>query len=438
MRAPAVVLAVALAAACARGGDRTAAGAGPPPLVIGRFADDYGNAFRISPALFEQLPRNRFHIVEWNAAEQYFLARNDAGNSSDSGLWTRVDWMPLTGMEPYTWGFCMTAYRAPTLDSARATTPAVRSVPRRGCAGFPFSRMRVQPVDAGPDTAAMFAMAQALAADSLRGRGPWTPENEHVARYLAARLTALGARPAIGGSILVPFASPPRPADTVYNVVGVLPARGGSVGGQRVGLTAHFDHLGVAAPDERGDSIYNGFLDAALPVAMVLDVARRYAAAPGTKPLVVAFFNLEEQGLLGSLALAGSRPRPLGELAVLIGVDAGSPAGEAVTWQLMGGAPEHAAARIADSLARARGWTTTSTPPRAISDVFPFSQLGVPILFPIPGRTWRGYTDAQRSDAMARFDHYHKPADEARRDFPLTGTWYFADWLWSIVSVVSR
>ena len=302
------------------------------------------------------------------------------------------------------------------------------------CASAP--RDRIAPD--GPDTTAIFAAAQALSADSMRGRGPWTPENERATRWLAARLAMLGAQPVIGQSVLVPFTAPPRPTHTVYNVVGVLPARNGLTDGPRIGITSHLDHLGVGAPDARGDSIYNGFLDAALPVAMVLDVARRYAAAPGARPLVVALFNLEEQGLLGSLSLARRGPQPLGDLRLLIGVDAGSPAGEALEWQLMGGAPEHPAARVADSLARARGWTTTSTPPRRISDVYGFAELGVPILFPIPGRVWRGYSDAQRTAAMAAFDHYHQPADEPRRDFPLVGTAHFADWLWSIVRVTTR
>jgi Zn-dependent M28 family amino/carboxypeptidase len=171
---------------------------------------------------------------------------------------------------------------------------------------------------------------------------------------------------------------------------------------------------------------------------MVLDVARRYAASPGSKALVVAFFNLEEQGLLGSISLAQRNPQPLGDLRLFIGVDAGSPAGEAMEWQLMGGAPAHRGAQVADSIARARGWSTTSTPPRGISDVYAFARLGVPVLFPIPGRVWRGYTDAARNAAMARFDHYHQPSDEASREFPLVGTWHFADWLWQIVRVSTR
>ena len=291
---------------------------------------------------------------------------------------------------------------------------------------------------ASADTVRMSELARDLSSDANRGRGPWTPENERVARQLARRLETLGARPLFGSELLVPFVADERPRDTVYNVVGVLPGKSGT-GGDLIGITAHFDHLGVGKPDASGDSIYNGFLDAALPVAMVLDVASRYRESPGDRSLVVMFFNLEEQGLLGSKALVAREDvGPLIErLRLLIGVDAGSPAGEAVEWQVMGALPEHPGARLADSLARSHGWTTTGSAPRPISDVFPFSQRGVPILFPIPGKTWRGYTDAQRTDAMRRFDHYHQPSDEWNAEFPMLGTRYFADWLWEIVRSAS-
>ena len=286
-----------------------------------------------------------------------------------------------------------------------------------------------------PDTAAIRALATDLAADSMRGRGPWTPENAAAAHHLAAELTRFGAKPLQGNSLLVPFVTEPHPRDTVYNVVAVFPARSGTITDQLVGITAHLDHLGVGAPDASGDSIYNGFLDDGIGMAVVLDVARRYAAHPGDRSLVVLFFNLEEQGLLGSLAWArapGARDL-MRRFQLVLGVDAGSPAGEALNWELMGAFPEHPAAHLADSLARSRGWTTRATPARGISDAYIFSLASVPILFPIPGDQWRGYTPEERAAAMARFDHYHQPADQADPGFPLIGTLHFADWLWQIV-----
>ena len=310
---------------------------------------------------------------------------------------------------------------------AAACATSARSVDSPGGArGVDRTRVDIETIS---------ARARLLSADAMQGRGPWTLRNFGAARILEDQLQHLGARPLFGNRLLVPFVTDARPGDTAYNVIGVLPARNRSVDGELIGITAHLDHLGVGKPDASGDSIYNGFLDAALPMAMVLDVARRYSESPGDRPLIVMFFNLEEQGLLGSRAFV-ARPDAgpvIARLRLLIGVDAGSPAGEALEWQLMGAIPEHPGSRLADSLARARGWTTTASAPRPISDVYPFSQQGVPILFPIPGKRWRGYTDAERTEAMNRFDHYHQPSDESRADFPLVGTEHFADWLWAIV-----
>ena len=72
-----------------------------------------------------------------------------------------------------------------------------------------------------------------------------------------------------------------------------------------------------------------------------------------------------------------------------------------------------------------------------------FFQLGVTDgmcygYFPIPGKVWKGYTDAQRTEAMSKFDHYHQPSDEWRADFPWVGTAHFADWVWEIVRNASN
>lgn len=142
-----LLLALVTLAACRATSRATvaAASAGPPAELLGAFLDDYGNAFAVSRARFDQLPSARFHIVEWHPDERFFIARNDAANPSDAGAWTRIDWLPLEGMPPYTWAFCMTAFKAPSRDAARAAAPPDRSVPRTGCNGYPFSRMRPTP-----------------------------------------------------------------------------------------------------------------------------------------------------------------------------------------------------------------------------------------------------------------------------------------------------
>ena len=116
-----------------------------PTELLGEFLDDYGVRYRVTPAEWTQLPRARYHILKWNVAGQYLIVRNDSANASDAGLWTRIDWVDLTGMPPYQWGFCYSAFRAPSAAVAETVSVARRDTPRTGCNGFPFSRMKRAP-----------------------------------------------------------------------------------------------------------------------------------------------------------------------------------------------------------------------------------------------------------------------------------------------------
>jgi hypothetical protein len=113
-----------------------------PPSVLGNFVDDYDNSFTITPTEWTQLPHGRFHIVRWDPIGRYLIALNDSANTSAGGKWTRIDWVELTGMPPYAWAFCLSAYDAPTAAAAESVTIARPETPRTGCNGFPFSRMR--------------------------------------------------------------------------------------------------------------------------------------------------------------------------------------------------------------------------------------------------------------------------------------------------------
>jgi hypothetical protein len=110
-------------------------------MILGSFVDDYDGRYTVSKSLWTHGSRARYHILKWNVAEQYLIARNDDANPSEMGLFTRIDWMRLD-MAPFTWAFCMSAYKAPSADSAEATRVAKRETPRTGCSGFPFSRMK--------------------------------------------------------------------------------------------------------------------------------------------------------------------------------------------------------------------------------------------------------------------------------------------------------
>ena len=118
-----------------------APGSPVPDLLRGSFVDDYQVPHTISDTMWSLGSRDRYHIVVSNDSGRYLIARNDSGNTSDPGRWTRIDWMVLP-MAPYEWAFCLIEYKAETRALAEAITSADRGHPRSGCNGFPFSRMR--------------------------------------------------------------------------------------------------------------------------------------------------------------------------------------------------------------------------------------------------------------------------------------------------------
>ena len=113
-----------------------------PSVLLGNFVDDYNIHYNISNSLWMQYPDTKYHILKWNVIDQYIIARNDTGNSGDGGLYTRIDYMPFENMKPYLWGFCFTVYNAKSDREAEATASADRQNPKKGCGGFPFSRMK--------------------------------------------------------------------------------------------------------------------------------------------------------------------------------------------------------------------------------------------------------------------------------------------------------
>ena len=113
-----------------------------PSSIKGNFSDDYGIRYTISDTLWTQHPNVNYHILHYDTAQQYLLLRNDDKNPSEPGLFTHIDLIQLSNMAPFHWGFCLTTYNATTIEDARSRSVADRNNPRKGCNGYPFSRMK--------------------------------------------------------------------------------------------------------------------------------------------------------------------------------------------------------------------------------------------------------------------------------------------------------
>ena len=115
----------------------------PPAYVLGTFVDDYGGRHAISASEWKQGDDDRYHIVRWNVDGHYLIAENGSSGPASLGRWTRIDWVRLDGMAPYTWAFCFSAFQMRTAAAAESSMVAKPDTPRGGCNGYPFTRMRV-------------------------------------------------------------------------------------------------------------------------------------------------------------------------------------------------------------------------------------------------------------------------------------------------------
>jgi hypothetical protein len=212
----------------------------------------------------------------------------------------------------------------------------------------------------------------------------------------------------------------------VANIAGVIPGSDPELSGSFVAFSAHYDHLGVGAVDERGDSIYNGFTDNAAGVAMLLGIADALRTNPPARSVLFLFFTAEERGLLGATWFVTEPPVELDRIAALVNLDGGAPPRPPVEWRVAGN-PEAPFSELAGRIITDSGWKPNVTGTAPNSDHWPFLRRGVPSVFLIPGNTWEHTTDAERLALRERWDHYHQPADAWSVDYPFAGIARYAE-----------
>ena len=213
---------------------------------------------------------------------------------------------------------------------------------------------------------------------------------------------------------------------TSHNVVARL--EGSSRPDETVLYSAHWDHIGVGAPDARGDRIFNGALDNASGTAALLELARGFAKAPRPQRSV-AFLAVtaEEKGLLGSEYYASHPLYPLGKTVALINMDGMAPYSPSRDFGIYGSAKMELLDQLKDV---AKGWDIRYTPdpkPEAglffRSDHFPFAKRGVPALSYAAGQDWidGGVAAGKQASDDYTAKRYHQQDDEWQPDWGFAG-----------------
>jgi Zn-dependent M28 family amino/carboxypeptidase len=213
-----------------------------------------------------------------------------------------------------------------------------------------------------------------------------------------------------------------------HNVVAKLEGSDPALKDQYVIYTAHWDHLG-RDPELKGDQIYNGAADNASGSAGLLEIARAYAKlSPAPKrSILVLSVTAEEQGLLGTQYYAENPLYPLKNTLADINMDVLNTWGKTKDMTIIGLGNSTLDDTTAEVL-KARGRTVTpdSEPEKGFfyrSDHFEFAKQGVPALDPDPGVDYIGKPASygkQKRDYYTEHD-YHKPSDEVKPDWDLSG-----------------
>ncbi|MDJ0645288.1 MAG: M28 family peptidase [Flavobacteriaceae bacterium] len=107
------------------------------------------------------------------------------------------------------------------------------------------------------------------------------------------------------------------------NVVGMVEGSDPKLKDQFVIYSAHYDHIGVGAPNAQKDSIFNGARDNAVGVVTVLSAAENIAKYPTKRSALFILFTAEEKGLLGSKWYVENPVIPLNKMVYCFNSDNG-------------------------------------------------------------------------------------------------------------------
>ncbi|MDG2012828.1 MAG: M28 family peptidase, partial [Pirellulaceae bacterium] len=219
---------------------------------------------------------------------------------------------------------------------------------------------------------------------------------------------------------------------TTGNVLGLLPGTDPELAKQWVIYTAHHDHIGLAdARDERGDNIYNGAVDNASGVAVMLGIMRGFAALPTSerpkRSILFASVGAEEQGLLGSEYLAANPPIPAGNLAAVINIDGVNILGPTHDVVVIGRGKSDMDQAV-DALAKWQNRVVVGDqfPDRGYyyrSDQFSLAKIGVPGVYLGSGTHVVGKPQEWGPQQLREWTEnvYHQTSDEYREDWNLGG-----------------
>lgn len=277
----------------------------------------------------------------------------------------------------------------------------------------PAMRLRGEdgtPIDGFPQLR-VIATVSATAADLLFADQP-----QSAAELFIRAQNGNGKNVALPGTLTLAADSRITPLDS-RNVIALLPGSDPALGDAPVIISAHLDHLGLGIA-VNGDAIYNGAIDNALGVAILLEAAQQLVADGAPKrPLLFLATTGEEQDLLGARWFAAHPP---GGGAPVTDLNLDMPVLTAPTTDVVAVGAEHSSLQATLTAAAKQLGVAVSPDPYPEQDTFvrgdhyAFVRAGIPALYLTGGAI---AADKTRNPKIAlRYylrNCYHRPCDDA-------------------------
>jgi hypothetical protein len=235
-----------------------------------------------------------------------------------------------------------------------------------------------------------------------------------------------------------------RDMDT-RNVAAIVHGSDPALKDEVVVFSAHWDHLGVGAPIN-GDSIYNGSIDNATGCAVLIELARAWAALP-QKPRRSALFlsfTAEEAYLKGSEYYAAHPLIPKDRTLIDLNYDALYPFGRAKDVVLTGAEKTPYWTQAQQIAARMNLEISPEGQPEQghyfRSDHFAFARVGVPAFSIGHATEFSGKSAGYGQKMWQEYNdkHYHQPSDEFQADWDFTALQQAAEYGFILGSTIAN
>jgi hypothetical protein len=226
------------------------------------------------------------------------------------------------------------------------------------------------------------------------------------------------------------------------NVLAVFPGSDPKLKEEYIVASAHLDGYGYGTP-VNGDNLYNGALDDAAYVALLIQMADDIKAGKLPAPkrgILFCAFTGEEKGLLGSTWFVAHPTIPLAQMAADVNLDQLRPlfplkilTAEAVSDTTLGATARTVAAPLHIEI------RPDAEPERGLlrrADQFPFLRSGVPAISFIFG--YDPGTDAERRYREWYQVRYHRPQDDLTQPMDFQAATSFNVFFYRLVETIAN